>query len=124
MRQILFVGLTALVMGCLSEEPMTAPYQVPVEHVVLPDSATVERASSLQLDAVLLDAANNVLESRNIIFTSQDERIATVDARGLITGVAEGRTTITASIEGRTAQMALVVLPARPCEKLSVWDYC
>lgn len=46
---------------------------------------------------------------RNVVYTSSDETVATVDNAGNITGVATGTATITATCEGKTATVTVSV---------------
>lgn len=50
--------------------------------------------------------------SKTITYTSSDETVATVDATGKVTGVKEGKTTITAEVDGVKATMAVTVTAA------------
>lgn len=78
--------------------------------VASPNSATIILGEELQMAARVLDAAENDLTGRRITWKSSDESIATVNTQGLVTGVAQGRVTITASNEGvdGTAQIDVI----------------
>lgn len=65
--------------------------------------------STLQLVATLYDAAGNVLENRRVAWTSSDESVASVDPDGLVTGLARGDVTITATSEGVSESIGLMV---------------
>ena len=83
---------------------------LPVESVTLDKTtATIEVEEELQLNATVLpmDAGN-----KNIIWTSSDATVATV-IDGLVTGLKEGTTTITATTEdgNKTATCAITVEP-------------
>ena len=82
----------------------------PVESVTLDKTvATIEVEESLQLKATVLpvEAAN-----KNVVWTSSDATVATV-VDGLVTGLKEGTTTITATTEdgNKTATCAITVEP-------------
>lgn len=64
--------------------------------VVTPSSATVAIGGTLQLNAVAQDSSGNPL-SVSIGWSSSNASLATVDATGLVTGVAQGSVTITAA---------------------------
>ena len=55
-----------------------------------------------------LAAVGQYLEA-GITWTSSDESVATVDANGVVTGIAKGTTTITADCEGFTAEKEVTV---------------
>ncbi|MEG1384681.1 MAG: Ig-like domain-containing protein, partial [Oscillospiraceae bacterium] len=52
-----------------------------------------------------------VTPSSAVAWSSSDPAIATVDANGLVTGVAAGSATITAAANGKTATCAVTVTP-------------
>ena len=59
---------------------------------------------TLQATATLRDAANNVLTGRPVTWNApSNPAVASVSATGLITGIAPGTTTITATSEGKTS---------------------
>ena len=64
---------------------------------------------SVQLTATLLDAEGNVLEGRQVDWSSSDESTATVTQDGLVTALARGEVTITASSEGRKGKAGMGV---------------
>src|SRR3989442_788358 len=87
---------------------------VPVASVtVSPATANVFVGATTQLSAVTKDAAGSVLSGRVISWTSSNTAIATVSAAGLVTGVAAGSATITATSEGKsgTAGVTVAVRP-------------
>ena len=73
----------------------TAPSGVPGEPV--------------QLTVTLRDAGGNILPGRPVTWTSANPAKATVDAAGLVTGVAVGSTSIQAASEGKTATVTFAV---------------
>lgn len=78
-----------------------------------PPSPSVEAGSTLQLSAVLRAADNTVLAGRTVTWTSATPSVATVGASsGLVTGVNPGTTQITATSEGKSAQVTLTVTTA------------
>lgn len=69
-------------------------------------------SQTVQAAATLRDANSNVLTGRPVSWTSSAPGVATVDpTTGLITGVAPGSTTITASSEGQNGTLAFRVIP-------------
>ncbi len=61
------------------------------------------------LTVTLRDAGGNILPARPVMWTSADPAKATVDAAGLVTGVAVGSTTIQAASDGKTAMVTFTV---------------
>ncbi|HEX5074239.1 MAG TPA: Ig-like domain-containing protein [Gemmatimonadaceae bacterium] len=82
----------------------------PVSSVsVTPGTASVVIGKTTQLSAVARDAAGTVLSGRTIVWTTSAAAVATVDANGVVTGVAAGTANISASSEGKSAQAAITV---------------
>jgi len=83
---------------------------VPVASVVVsPASASMQVGQTVQLTATTLDANGNVLTGRAIAWTTNAAAVATVDATGLVSGVAPGSATITATSEGKSGTAAITV---------------
>jgi uncharacterized protein YjdB len=63
------------------------------------------------LTATLRDANGNIVTGRVVTWTSSSNQIATVNADGLVTGVAIGTATITATSEGKIGTATVSVTP-------------
>ncbi|MEG1269267.1 MAG: PASTA domain-containing protein, partial [Oscillospiraceae bacterium] len=77
---------------------------VPATISVAPTAVSVAAGATTQLTAT-------VTPSSAVAWSSSDPAIATVDANGLVTGVAAGSATITAAANGKTATCAVTVTP-------------
>ena len=73
--------------------------------------AQTREALHPQLTAVARDASGAELEGRTVTWSSSASSVATVSSSGVVTGVAAGEATITASVEGRTASARVTVVP-------------
>ena len=83
---------------------------MPVSTVtVTPSSFSKNPGQTQFLTVVLKDVNGNVLTGRVITFVSSDATIASVDATGLVTAVAQGNATITVSSEGKSATASATV---------------
>ena len=83
---------------------------VPVASVsVSPASASVQAGQTLQLTATPKDANGNALSGRSVVWASGNAGVATVSASGVVSGVAAGSTTITATSEGHSGTAAITV---------------
>jgi uncharacterized protein YjdB len=83
--------------------------QVPVASVTLsPPSVSVRTTQTATLAATLRDASGNVVTNRPITWSSSSNAIATVNG-GVVTGVAVGTATITATSEGKSGTAAVNV---------------
>jgi len=93
---------------------------VPVASVtVSPSSPSIQVGATTQLSAVTRDASNSVLTGRVVTWASENAGVASVNANGLVTAVAAGIVTITASSEGKTGS-ASVTVSAVPVASVSV----
>jgi len=83
---------------------------VPVASVtVTPALATLPVAQTLQLIATPKDANGNALTGRTVTWSSSNPSAATVNGSGLVTGVAAGLSTVTATSEGQSGTAAITV---------------
>ena len=81
---------------------------------VTPTSAAITVGGTIHLQAATLDANGAPLTGRAVTWASSNESIATVDDSGVVTGVATGADTITATSEGKTGTAGIVVTSAVP----------
>jgi len=85
--------------------------QVPVASVaVAPASASITIGGTVQLTAIPKDASGTPLTGRTVTWASGNSAVATVSASGLVTGVAAGSTTITATSEGKSGSAGISVM--------------
>src|SRR5258706_1329048 len=83
---------------------------VPVATVTLsPASATIGVGGTQQLSAVTKDSAANTLTGRVLTWSSSNTAVASVNATGLVSAVAAGSATITATSEGKSGTAAITV---------------
>ena len=97
-------------------KPTTAPTDAPTTQPTSKPTTAPGEPVELNLDAITIGAKQSVstvkVESgKNITWSSADEKIATVDANGKITGVKKGKTTITAaSADGQSDSVEVTVV--------------
>ena len=83
---------------------------VPVATVsVTPATLTLAVGKTAQLAASPRDARNTVMTDREMRWSTSDEAVATVSPGGIVTGVAGGTATITATSEAVTGSAAVTV---------------
>lgn len=88
----------------------TSPASADVSSVELsPAMDNVNPGATLQLTATLKDASGTVLTGRAISWTTSNASSVGVSSTGLVSGVATGSATITASSEGKTASAIMTV---------------
>ena len=86
---------------------------------VTPATSTITAGQTVPLTATLRDASNNILTGRVVAWSSSNLAIATVSASGVVTGVAAGSATITASSEGKTGTATVSITP-KPVASVTV----
>src|SRR5439155_1379813 len=87
---------------------------VPVASVaVTPPTASVRVGQTAQLTATPQDGSGSPLAGRVVTWVSSAAGIATVSPSGLVTGVAAGTATLTATSEGKsgTAAVTVIIVP-------------
>ena len=78
--------------------------------VVTPGNATlVSLGETVQLNAIAQDASANTISGKTFTWSASDESVATVNASGLVTAIANGATTITAATDGVQDSASLTV---------------
>ncbi len=112
---MLLIGLAATLASCSTSVTTNVETPMPVASVeVSPAVATLMVGGSLQLIGTVLDADGGILPDMTTAWTSGDTAIARVDASGLVTGLAEGTVTITATSDGHSGSVAMTVLADPP----------
>jgi len=76
---------------------------------VTPSPITMTVGQTTQFTATLKDASGNVLNGRAVTWGSSNPAAATVSTAGLVTAVASGSTTITASSEGKSGTAGVTI---------------
>ena len=100
--------------GSLSARLRAVVSPVPVAVVTFQESpAEVTVGSTVQLRAIARDSAGGALAGRAIAYHSSDSAVATISPAGLLSALGDGAVTVTAESEGRSASLALTVVPLR-----------
>ena len=89
---------------------------------VSPSAETIALGSTLQLTAVEFDENGDAVESVQFSWESSDVAIATVDASGLVTGVAVGAATITASAGSRQGTAEITVMDLERAALVALYE--
>jgi uncharacterized protein YjdB len=88
----------------------TTASTAPVASVsISPTSVTLGVGSTQQFSAVLRDAGGSLLTSRAVTWTSSNDLVAAVSSSGLVTALATGTATLTATSEGRSGTATITV---------------
>lgn len=78
---------------------------------VSPVSTTVVTGNTQQFTASPRDGRGNALPGRAVAWITSDATVATIDGTGLVTAIAAGSTSITASSGGQRGSASITVLP-------------
>jgi len=76
---------------------------------VAPSAPSLAAGATLQLSATTTDAANNVLGSATVTWSSSDDAKATVSSAGVVTALSAGQATISATSEGKVGSATVTV---------------
>lgn len=107
--------ITATSEGKSGTATVTATLAPVASVTVSPASASLSVGGTTQLTATARDSAGNPLTGRIITWASGNPSAATVNGSGLVTGVAAGTATITATNEGKSATAAVTITAATSC---------
>ena len=101
--------ITATVDGKNGSSTITVRRPAVDRVVVAPALTILERGATVTLRATPYDARGNALSGRTVTWTTSDDRVATVNAQGVVTAKRGGSATITATIEGKRASAGVTV---------------
>lgn len=116
--RLLVAATAAVLVGCGGSNGDSPTGQPPVAAVasvsVAAPTTTVNVGDNLQLVATTRDQSGNTLNGRTVLWATSSSSVASVSTGGLVTGVAAGSATITATSEGKTGTAAITVAPRPP----------
>ncbi len=107
------VAATAHVSGLTSATFSATGTPGPVDTVTVDAQTKVLVGSTAQLTARLADRYGNVITGKTPAWSSNSVQVASVSASGVVTGVRAGRTTVVATVEGKSGS-GLVGVVASP----------
>lgn len=108
MRRSAFLAGLLLFLACDDQGPEPAESSTVATMSLRPTAATIQIGQRLTLIPTLLDAGGVPLTDRPVTWTSSNPDVATV-ASGLVTGVDDGESVITAAADGRSATARVTV---------------
>src|SRR5438477_8212514 len=111
LRNVLLVSVCAVVMACDIQKLLGL---LVASVSVSPAAASVQVAGTVQLTAAISDATGAPLTGQVATWASNAPSVATVNSTGLVTGVAAGPATITASSQGHSGSAAITVTVGAP----------
>lgn len=90
------------------------PTPVVTTVTVSPSNPSIQTGATATLSATVKDAQGNVMAGQTISWSSNSTGVATVNSAGVVTGVAAGSATITASCAGKSGTATVTVTSAPP----------
>jgi uncharacterized protein YjdB len=101
-------GLAAL--ACAGDDDVTELDSEPVASVIVtPPSARIAPGGSVQLRAIVQDGAGTSLTVHDVSWSSRNEDVASVSESGLVSGISDGATVVTASADGKSGNATVTV---------------
>ncbi|HWQ29066.1 MAG TPA: Ig-like domain-containing protein, partial [Dehalococcoidia bacterium] len=95
--------------GCVGDTVLATVRQVVAAVSVQPASASLTAGGSLQLTAAASDSNGYAVGGASFAWSSSNTAVATVNQSGVVTAVAQGSATMTASSGGKTAASSISV---------------
>src|SRR6267143_4408915 len=111
LRNVVLVGAACAVAACNLQELLGLLNPV-ASVTVTPATASVPVGQTVALAATPKDSTGRVLIARIVTWASNAPAVATVDGGGLVTGVAAGGATISATSEGHSGSAVVTVVGA------------
>lgn len=120
-KQVTGFAIVAVAAACGgSGDTTTAPAGPLATVTVSAVTTTVSLGSTLQLTAIPKDASGNVISGLSATWTSSNTSVATVSSVGVVSGLAVGSVTITATINGIAGTAGLSVAVIVPTQAATV----
>jgi hypothetical protein len=79
--------------------------------IIVPDSVALPRAQTMRLEALVVDAAGNALDGREVRWTSSDTLRVRVASDGTISAADVGSSLVRATSEGKGDSVKVIVTP-------------
>jgi uncharacterized protein YjdB len=109
-RRSVALAAVALLLAACGGGDGGPPAPAPVADVRLaPTTLDLEPGQSAPLSAAVVDATGGLLAGRPVTWATANAAVATVSTAGVVTAVADGTTTVTASAEGRAGTATVTV---------------
>ena len=105
-------GISGTAAITVTSTPPPAPVVTTV--TVSPASASVVAGSTVTLQATVKDQNGNVMSGQTVGWTSGNTAAATVNSSGVVSGVAAGNATITATSSGKSGTSSITVTAPPP----------
>ena len=98
------VTITAIADGKTGSAPLTVATKTVASVIVTPGSASATVGQTAQLVAVAKNAQGVAMTGKTFAWTSSNSAVASVSSAGVVTALASGSATITATVDGVSGQ--------------------
>jgi uncharacterized protein YjdB len=95
-----FIGVAGIAAIVISGKVVSAPHAVDSISVISPVDVPAGAGNSVTLSAVAVDRKGNTVPNISITWTSLDTTAATVDSKGVCTGVTKGKQAVITAVGG------------------------
>lgn len=116
------VTISATAGGVTGETEMKVRFPVGTVNVG-PSGETIRREGAVQLSATVIDQSGITRTNRTVSWSSSNTALATVSSSGLVSGVADGTVTITATSEGVSGIATVIVFGSPVVETVTVTPF-
>jgi hypothetical protein len=105
MKTVRFASVS-LILAVLSACPATTPEPPKVSSITVtgPSTNSLKLNEAVGFSAIAKDSSGVVINGKTLVWTSSDEKIATVDSSGKVTAKHFGTVTISASADGKSGE--------------------
>ena len=108
-KVMLYSATIAFLIACSSSDDSVSPTRRVATVTVTPSTNALIIGQTAALSAIAKDAKGNVIDGRAVQWATGNASIATISTAGVVTAVAEGTTTVSATVEGKTDQAQVAV---------------
>jgi len=112
-KECLAIAFVGILSACGNADTPTATTTPVASVAISPSISALTVGETAQFSATPRDAAGNSLGGRTVTWTSSDPSKASVSSTGLVTAIAVGSVTISATVEGRAGSVQFTVAAAQ-----------
>ena len=106
---MLYSATIAFLIACSDSGDSVSPTRPVASVTVTPSTNALTVGQTATLAVIAKDANGNVIDGRAVQWATSNAAIATVSTAGVVTAVAEGTATVSATVEGKTGQAQVAV---------------
>jgi Tol biopolymer transport system component len=104
-----YLAVMALLIACSDSSDSVSPTRPVATVAVTPAASALVVGQTAELAAVAKDASGKVIGGRAVQWATSNASVATVSTAGVVTAVAEGTATVSATVEGKVGQTQIAV---------------